>query len=125
MKLKTRDFVSAALIALIAVPYIGYLIEGEMPLIEDARGMSAVGLIFGTVAYLLLSSGDPRDKADNLEDALALGSFVLGFIAFALAETGAAEILLAVFMVSILVAWGFKLMDHAGVLHTAHPASGA
>jgi hypothetical protein len=121
MKLKTRDLVSTLLIALIAVPYVSYLVRGEMPFVEDARGMAAVGLILGTAAYAVIAQGDPADRADRLEDVVALVAFVLGFTAFALAETAAAEVLLAVFMGSILVAWGVKLLDHAGVLHTAHP----
>ena len=124
MKLTTRDFVSTLLVLLIAVPYVGYLVDGEMPFIEDARGMSAVGLALGAVAYLVMEHGDKTDRADKVENAVALGSFVLGFVAFALAESAAAEVLLAVFMVSILIAWAVKLADHAGLLPMAHPTAG-
>ena len=41
---------------------------------------------------------------------------MLGIVALALAETAAAEVLLAVFMASILIVWAVELMDHAGIL---------
>jgi hypothetical protein len=44
MRLKARDLVAPLLVALIAVPYIGYLVREEMPFMKDARGMSATGL---------------------------------------------------------------------------------
>jgi hypothetical protein len=50
-------------------------------------------------------------------------SLVLGVVALALAETVAAELLLAIFMASILVVWAVELMDHAGWLPGGgHPA---
>jgi hypothetical protein len=41
-----------------------------------------------------------------------------------LAETAAAEVLLAVFMGSIVVVWAVMLMDHAGVLPGAGHRTG-
>jgi hypothetical protein len=41
---------------------------------------------------------------------------VLGVVALALAEMAVAEVLLAVFMASILIVWAVELMDHAGIL---------
>lgn len=117
MMIKTREFLSTVLVALVAVPYLGYVIRGEMPFVEDPRGMAAVGLVLGTVAYAVLSRGDPSDLTDKVEDVLALVTFVLGFTAFALAGTAAAELLLAVFMGGILLTWAVKMMDHAGVLY--------
>jgi len=123
MKFTARDFISTLLVVLIAIPYVGYLVNGEMPYVEDTRGMAAIGLVLGTAAYAVLAMGDPADRADRLEDLVALVAFVLGFVAFALAETAAAEALLAVFMGSIVVAWSVKLMDHAGWLPTTHTTS--
>jgi hypothetical protein len=48
---KTRDLLATILVAAIAVPYIGYLVNGEMPLIQDPRGMSATGLVLGVLAF--------------------------------------------------------------------------
>jgi hypothetical protein len=59
---------------------------------------------------------DLSDRVGKNETALAGTSLVLGIAALALAETAAAEVLLAVFMASILIVWAVELMDHAGVL---------
>lgn len=123
MKLTLRDLVATLLVLAIAVPYIGYLMNGSMPYIEDPRGMSAVGLLLGAVAFLVMRSGDELDRAGRAEAGIALVSLVLGLVALAFAETAAAEALLAVFMVSILVVWAVEMIDHAGVTHW-HEAPG-
>lgn len=123
MKLTLRDLVATLLVLAIAVPYIGYLVNGSMPYIEDPRGMSAVGLLLGAVAFLVMRSGDELDRAGKAEAGIALVSLVLGLVALAFAETAAAEALLAVFMVSVLVVWAVEMIDHAGVTHW-HQAPG-
>ena len=50
MRLKSKDLLASIPFAAIAVPYVGYLINGEMPFIKDPRGMSATGLALGVVA---------------------------------------------------------------------------
>ena len=124
MRLKIRDLVATILVAAIAVPYIGYLINGEMPFIKDPRGMSATGLVLGVVAFLVLRTGGMLDRFRNLEIGLAVVSLVLGVVALALAETAAAEVLLAVFMGSILIVCAVELMDHAGILPGAGHRTG-
>lgn len=123
MKLTLRDLVGTVLVLAIAVPYIGYLINGEMPFVEDPRGMAAVGLLLGAAAFVVMRTGDELDRAGKFETAGAVLALALGVIALAFAETAAAEVLLAVFMVSILVVWAVEMFDHAGVTHwhdTAH-----
>jgi hypothetical protein len=115
MKLKFKDLIATILFAAIAVPYVGYLINGEMPFIKDPRGMSATGLVLGTVAFLVMRQDDLFDRIGKAETALAGVSLVLGLVALGLAETAAAEVLLAVFMGSILVVWAVELMDHADI----------
>jgi hypothetical protein len=110
MRLKIRELVATILVAAIAVPYIGYLINDEMPFIKDPRGMSATGLVLGVVAFLVLRTAGMLDRFRNLEIGLAMVSLVLGVVALALAETAAAEVLLAVFMGSILIVWIVELM---------------
>ena len=116
MKLTMRDLVATLLVAAIAVPYVGYLIDGEMPFVEDARGMAGVGLVLGAVAFLVLRGGNAKDRVGTTENVLATLSLVLGLVALAFAETAAAEVLLAVFMGSILVVWAAEVADHAGWL---------
>ena len=121
MRLKARDLVATVLVVAIAVPYIGYLARGEMPFIEDPRGMSATGLVLGIAAFWVMQKGDPLDQVGKVEAAVAVVSLVLGVAALAFAESASAEVLLALFMVSIALVWTMKLIDHAGVLHWHGP----
>ena len=121
MRLKAKDLVATALVAAIAVPYIGYLVNGEMPFIKDARGMAGTGLVLGIAAFFVMWWGDPLDQAGKAETAAAVTSLLLGAVALAFAEAAAAEMLLAVFMVSIALVWAVKLIDHAGALHWHQP----
>jgi hypothetical protein len=115
MRLRLRDLIATILVAAIGIPYVGYLINGEMPFIKDPRGMSGLGLILGTAAFLVLRGGDAVDRLGKVETGLAALSLVLGVVALVLAETAATEVLLAVFMVSILVVWAVELLDHVGM----------
>ena len=121
MRLKLKDLVGTVLVIAIGVPYVGYLVNGEMPFVQDPRGMSAIGLVLGTVAFLVLRSGDAFDRVGKVGTGVAAVSLVLGLVALALAEAAVAEVLLAVFMGSILVVWLLEIVDHAGLVH-AHDA---
>lgn len=125
MRLKARDLVGTVLIVAIAVPYAWYLIDGSAPFVEDPRGMSAIGLLLALAAYMVMQRGDPDDMTDRVEIALYVVSLGLGVLAVTLAETASAEVLLAVFMGSILVVWAIKMMDHAGVLPMAQHPTGS
>lgn len=122
MRLHLKDLLASLLIAAVAVPYVGYLLRGEMPPIEDQRGMVGTGLVFGAVAFLVLWRGDAFDRAGKAETASAVLSLGLGVAAYELSDTGAADALLAAFMVSIALVWVVKLFDHSGVVHWHHPA---
>src|SRR3954465_71814 len=52
-----KDVVATVLVALIVVPYINYLVAGEMPFIKDPGGMAASALILGTAAALIAGRG--------------------------------------------------------------------
>jgi hypothetical protein len=43
MRLKFKDLIGSILFAAIAVPYVGYLINGEMPFIKDRGGCRPPG----------------------------------------------------------------------------------
>jgi high-affinity Fe2+/Pb2+ permease len=47
-------------------------------------------------------------------------SVVLGLVALTLAETWAAEVLLAVFIASIVLVWAVVMTDHAGFMPGHH-----
>jgi hypothetical protein len=123
MRLKARDLVATLLVAAVLVPYVGYLINGEMPFLKDPRGLSALGLLLGAAAFLVIRTGRATDRIGKTEIGLAMASAVLGIVTLAVAETAAAEVLLAIFMASILVVLAVELIDHAGFVHHAgHPA---
>lgn len=122
MRLTVRDLVSTLLVVAIGVPYIGYLVRGEMPFIEDPRGMAATGLVLGTAAFLVARSGDRLDQVGKAEVGLAGVSLALGIAALIFAEAAAAELLLALFMGSIAVVWLVEMVDHAGYMPGHHPA---
>jgi hypothetical protein len=116
MRLKVRDLLGTVLVLAIAIPYVGFLVRGEMPFIDDERGMSATGLILGVLAFAVMRQGDGFDAVGKLEIAVAVVSLALGVTALLLAETATAEVWLAVFMGSLLVLWAMELTDHLGVL---------
>jgi hypothetical protein len=104
-------------VAAILVPYVGYLVRGEMPFIQDPRGMSATGLILGIAAFLVAGRISIASTLNRAELGLALVALAVGVAALVLAETGAAEMLLAVFIGAIVITWAFEMLHHAGVLH--------
>lgn len=115
MRITTKDVVATLLVALIVVPYIGYLIADEMPFIKDPRGMAATGLILGIAAALVASRGafapEPRRRAALASGAVALG---LGIVAVWVENS---EILLALFVGAIVVTWALgELVAHEGRL---------
>jgi len=101
---KGRDLIATLLVLAIGIPYVGYLMRGDMPFIQDARGMSATGLVLGLVAFFVASRDVPQSLRITFL-VVATASLLLGVAALAFAETAAAGILLAVFMGSILVVW--------------------
>lgn len=117
MRLTIRDLLATVLLAALGVYYVGYLLNGSMPFVQDARGMSAVGLVLGAAAFLVLRYGDPFDRYEKVTTAVAVGALALGLVALFLAETASAEWLLAAFMASILVVWAMEIADHAGLVH--------
>ena len=118
MKLTLRDGAGTLLVAAILVPYVGYLIKGEMPFIEDPRGMSAVGLLLGVAAFLTAGRISTATAVDKVELGLGIVGLTVGIAALALAETAAAEVLLAIFIAAIVVVWAVQTLHHAGLLHT-------
>jgi NhaP-type Na+/H+ or K+/H+ antiporter len=118
MKLTKRDLIATVIVAAIGVPYIGYLVNGEMPFVKDPRGMSAVGLLLGALAFVVIRDADEVDRTGKLLKVDSLVSLTTGIGALLFAETVAGEALLAVFMGSILLTWAYELTDRAGLLRT-------
>jgi hypothetical protein len=115
---KSRDLVATLVVVAIGIPYVGYLVRGEMPFVQDPRGMSGVGLILGVVAFFVASRDVPAALHAPLA-ILAIASGVLGLVSLALAEAAVAEALLGVFMGSVLMVW---LLDMSPYLVGLAPA---
>jgi hypothetical protein len=62
MRLPRTDLFATLPMGAIAMPYIGYLVRGDMPPIENAHGMAGTALVFGAVACLVMWRGDPGSR---------------------------------------------------------------
>ena len=118
MTSKVRDLVATLLVVAIWIPYVGYLVRGEMPLVQDVTGMAGIGLLLGLLAFFLAGEDIPRTLYVPVM-ALSTVALILGLATLVFAETVAAEVLLAVFMGSILLTW-LVAMSH----YVAHPGTG-
>ena len=114
MKLGKKDLIATLLIALVVVPYIGYLIWGEMPFIQDPRGMATVGIVGLVLCFAAwgLGLGSLFGKV-----MLVLGVATLGLgIASALVGAEGSELLLAIFIGAAVIVWAIETMHDAGML---------
>ena len=116
MKWSARDGIASLLVAAIVIPYVGYLAQGEMPFIEDPRGMSAVALVLGVAAFLVAGAMISPGAWGKVEIVLALVTLTVGIVALVFAEAAAAEALLAAFIVMIVADWAVTMLDHGGFL---------
>jgi hypothetical protein len=116
MRLSVRDGIAGLLTLGLLVPYIGYLAWGEMPFIEDARGMSATALVLGAAAFLTAGRITVSSMVGKIEASFAVVTLALGITAFAFAETATAEALLAIFVVAVVGVRAVQLLHHAGFL---------
>jgi hypothetical protein len=117
MRPETRNLVATVLVAAIVVPYIGYLVWGEMPFLQDPRGMATTGLILGVAAAIVVGRA-VVDPAPLSRAALAIGvlALVTG-IATVWVETS--EGLLAGFIGLIVVTWALGERAYTGSRTTA------
>jgi CHASE2 domain-containing sensor protein len=95
-RLSYRDGFAALLLAAVAIPYVGYLVRGEMPFIQDPVGMAAVGITGLVLSYLAwgIETHSTFGKVMLVAGLAALG---IG-IAAALVGVEGSELLLAIFM---------------------------
>ena len=108
---RSRDLVATLLVIAIGIPYVGYLVRGDMPFIQDPRGMSATGLVLGLVAFFVAARNVPAQMKTPLT-LVSVVSLLVGVAAVAFAETFVAEVILAVFMGSILLTWALAMAGH-------------
>jgi hypothetical protein len=119
-RLTIRDAMASVLVAAVAVPYVGYLVRGEMPFIQDAKGMAATGIVGLVLCFAAwgVGIGSTFGKVMLVVGLVALG---LG-IAAALIGAEGSELLLAIFMGAFAVVYIAETAYHATVgepkLHT-------
>jgi hypothetical protein len=127
MKIDWRDGVATLLVAAVVVPYIGYLVRGSMPFIQDPRGMAVTGLVLGAAAALALGRAAFRGTWGVAAAFFAVVSGAVGAVTVIRADEGAlSEGLLAVFIGAIVVAWVLAELVHTGLVrarpgHPVHP----
>jgi len=125
MRITYKDVVATLLIAAIVVPYIGYLAWGDMPFIQDPRGMAGTGLALGLAAAAVAGRAaldpEPAHRA-------ALGSGIVALaLGIAALAVGTSEVLLALFIAAIVVTWALgefahtrgSVVAHSPVAHSA------
>jgi hypothetical protein len=118
MRLTRRDAIATGLIAAVVVPYVGFLIRGEMPFIEDPRGMAAVGLVGLVLGFAAWGIGLDSTFGRIM---LGVGIATLGLgIAAALVGVEGSEILLAVFVGAVVLTWAIETAFHAGLFGGRH-----
>jgi hypothetical protein len=111
---------ATVLVAAVAIPYVGYLIRGEMPFIQDPVGMAVTGVVGLILCFAAwgVGIGSTFGKVMVVAGLVALG---LG-IAAALIGAEGSELLLAIFMGAFALvyiaetAYHFKVADPK--LHT-------
>lgn len=112
-RLTIRDAMATVLVLAVAIPYIGYLIRGEMPFIQDPRGMAATGLVGLVLCFIAWGVGIHSTFGKVM---VLLGLAVLGVgIAAALVGAEGSELLLAIFMGAFAVVYIAETTYHAVV----------
>lgn len=100
------------LVVAVLVPYVGYLLNGDVPLIDDARQMASTGLLLGGVAFWVIRSGHRPLPLGKIEAGSAALAVLLYILTIALSTTAASELLLAAFMLSLMLVLALDLAEH-------------
>jgi hypothetical protein len=130
MRLTWKDGVATILVAAIVVPYVGYLIQGSMPFIQDPTGMAGVGLILGIAAgavggWVALRAGVVQRFVTGALALVSLGLGIAALVSEHALEVATREGMLGAFMASIVVLWVIALGRHSRLTAgAATPTSG-
>jgi hypothetical protein len=100
---RLSSVLATALVALILIPYVGYSLDGSWPLIEDARGMGATGLVLGAAAWVVVGARSFHPRWMGIGGALVAAA--LGLTATVLETGTAATVALGAFIAAIVVLW--------------------
>jgi len=108
MRLSKKDAIAGAAFAAVIVPYVGYVVRGSMPFIQDPRGMASVGLAGLAVILAAWGAGSAFEKVMMTSGVAAFG---LG-LAAAFVGTEGSEVLLAAFMSVLGAIWAIETLGH-------------
>jgi hypothetical protein len=114
-----RDLFATALIVIAVGSYLVFLLVSGSPDVQQTRFFAALGIVLGFVAFVAVRAEDVLDNLGLAEVGLGIVSLGIGFAVLILSETTAAEVLLAVFMASLVLVWLTEMLDHFGVLPSA------
>ncbi|GAA2807026.1 hypothetical protein [Kribbella solani] len=117
MRLRGRDVVALILLGSVLATYSGYLGYGEIAMIHTARAMASVGLILGGIAFVVIRGGHRPGRLGRAEGGAAVVAVVLYAVTVGLAETSAAELLLAAFLLCLILVFALDLLDSSGTRH--------
>jgi hypothetical protein len=110
-RLTFKDLIATVIVIAVAIPYVGYLIRGEMPFVQDPRGMAAVGVIGLIACFGAWGVGIHTTFGKVM---LLAGVAVLGLgISAALIGAEGSELLLAIFMAAIALVYLAETAYHA------------
>jgi peptidoglycan/LPS O-acetylase OafA/YrhL len=119
MRFTKESIIATGLVAATVVPYLGYATGIDVPLVEDARGLGFIGLVFGAIAWFVLGPDafGPRRLGVGggvLAAALAVTAAVL--------ETGtASSLFLGAFVVVMVAMLVTALVRAAGPVRGRRP----
>ncbi|MHA6794279.1 hypothetical protein ACVGVM_12340 [Pseudonocardia bannensis] len=128
MRFNWTDVVATIPVATIVVSYVGHLVDGDVPFIQDPRGMVGAGLALGLIAAAVLGrsafGGSPAGRGTG---AAGLVSFTFGVVVLLWSGNGViGEVLLGSFIGSIVVTWALAVvLPAAGVPRTRRRRSPA
>lgn len=108
-------------VAAIVAPYVGYMVRGTMPFIQDERGMAGTGLVLGAAA-VIAAGREAFGEGRALTVGLALGASVLGLgIAAVWLEWN--SLVLMGFIAGVVALWAFEALRllATSTLNPAHP----
>lgn len=110
-----RDALATLFLLAIVVPYVGYLVNGSMPFVQDPRGMAAIGLVGLVLCFIAWGTGIHSTFGKVMAGA-GIVSLGLGIAALLIGAEGSA-VVLAVFMATVVVVWAVETLSRADVIH--------
>jgi hypothetical protein len=124
MRFTWKDALVTVLVAAVAVPYIGYLVRGSMPFIEDPRGIAATGLVFGLIAAAVAGrDAFTQERVGRAGEIVGFVSLGTGLATLIWAESGTlSDVLLATFMGTMALTWALVMVEDSGLLGGHRPS---